>query len=735
MAMRVNRWSYPASTVRAATALALALATPLMTSPRACAQQAQGDSKAPVVGRPTSGNERSSKQPKLGVQLNSPKAFQGYTLIFPLQSTRTYLVDMQGRIVRTWESRYAAGQDAYLLPNGHLLRAAKLSENEAFFAGPAQGGRVQEFTWEGRLIWDYKFHNQKQLQHHAITPMPNGNVLLIVWERKTAKEALEAGVKPESVRDGEMLVDSLVEVKPRGMTGGEVVWEWHLWDHLIQDQDRSRRNYGDVAAHPELVDANFGRNMFPAFANLTQFFKPPPDKKGTKKGDSKDEALAKLKGIGYLGAGGGRKFEGFIPDWTHVNAVAYNAKFDQIMLSPREFSEVWIIDHSTTSAEAASHTGGKYGKGGDLLYRWGNPRAYRAGSAADQRLFSQHDTQWIADGLPGEGHLLVFNNGGGRPGNYSSVDEVVLPVGPDGRYEHKPGTAFGPDQPLWSYTASKKSDFFAPLMSGAQRLPNGNTLICTGFSGTVFEVTPEKEIVWDYINPARAAPGMGGPGGGPMKFRGPGPFAGNPRSVQLLPGFLSFALRLSPEQRKNLEAYEKETTGKLEALLTDEQKKQLKDMQKNPGPFGPGGPGGPPEFGRILPSSVKDKLKLSVDQMTQMDKLQQEADGKMAEILKDEQKKQLKEMQQNMKAFAGPPPGFGPGGPGGPPGFGPGGPGGRAVFVFPGGGPGGMGGRGGGALFRAYRYGSAHPGLTGRDLAPGQTINEAEAKENKRLSP
>src|SRR5262249_3692287 len=153
----------------------------------------------------------------------------------------------------------------------------------------------------------------------------------------------------------------------------------------------------------------------------------------------------KLRGIGYVGATGtSKRFAGMFPDWTHVNAVSYNAKYDQVMISVREFNEIWILDHSTTTEQAASHTGGRSGKGGDLLYRWGNPRAYRAGSTGDQRLFAQHDAHWIPDGLPGAGHLLVFNNGGGRPdGNYSSVDEVELPT-PDsqGHYDLKTGTAF-----------------------------------------------------------------------------------------------------------------------------------------------------------------------------------------------------------------------------------------------------------------------------------------------------
>ena len=136
----------------------------------------------------------------------------------------------------------------------------------------------------------------------------------------------------------------------------------------------------------------------------------------------------------------------------HSNAVAYNAELDQVLLNVLEFNEFWIIDHSTTSAEAAGHTGGKHGKGGDLIYRWGNPRAYRAGTIKDQKLFGQHNSHWIKKGYPGEGHLLVFNNGSRRIGGaYSSVDELAVPVSPDGRYEHKAGTAFGPDKPVWSY--------------------------------------------------------------------------------------------------------------------------------------------------------------------------------------------------------------------------------------------------------------------------------------------
>jgi hypothetical protein len=471
---------------------------------------------------PAKVNETRSKpaRPATGVVVNHPGAFEGYTLVFPLSSTKTYLIDMQGRVVRMWQSKYMAGQDAYLLENGNLLRAADLDADEAFFAGASKGGRIQEFTWEGDLVWDYRFHNQSQVRHHAITQMPNGNVMMIVWERKTAQQAMAAGVKPVLAGKKDVLVDALIEIKPTGKTSGKIVWEWRMWDHLIQDHDSSKPNFGDVAAHPELIDVNFARQPGGGFTGF--FPAPPPPKKDEPKKASNDgkkpkgDNLDRLKGIGYIGAGGGRgaggvrRFDGYFADWAHVNAVAYDVRLDQIMLSPREFNEVWIIDHSTTRAEAAGHQGGRHGKGGDILYRWGNPRAYRAGTAQDQKLFLQHDTHWIPAGLPGAGNLLVFSNGGGRKdGTYSSVDEVVLPVDQEGRYARKPGSAFGPSAPVWTYTAPKKSDFFAIFMSGAQRLRNGNTLISTGFGGTIFEVTPQREVVWKYIVPIDFKPGRG----------------------------------------------------------------------------------------------------------------------------------------------------------------------------------------------------------------------------------
>jgi hypothetical protein len=337
------------------------------------------------------------------------------------------------------------------------------------------------------------------------------------------KEAVARGRRAETVQDSHLQPDCLVEIQPTGMTTGEIVWEWRSWDHLIQDRDKTRPNYGNVSQHPELFDVNYihgeedqvskmmatkdGREKLrslgyvgsaPAAAADAKRDAPKkdaPKKDAEKKDDNQDDASKAQSKDGQKNdqTPAARKN----PDWMHVNAVAYNAELDQIALSSPQFHEIWIIDHSTTTEQARGHTGGRWGKGGDILYRWGNPRAYRNGTSLDQRLFGQHNIQWIPRGLTGEGHLLVFNNGGRRkPEEYSSVDELVPPTDKDGNYIRSETGAFGPDTPLWSYSAPSKIDFYSWFISGAQRLPNGNTLINAGAVGIVFEVSPDKETVW-----------------------------------------------------------------------------------------------------------------------------------------------------------------------------------------------------------------------------------------------
>ena len=381
------------------------------------------------------------------------EAFNGYILFSPEYSTKTFVMDKHGNVVHRWESNFVQGLGIDLLEDGSLLRTAIPYSNPVFVAGGVTGC-VERFDWNGTLLWDFNYSNSQHCLHHGIEMLPNGNILMVGWEYKTAGEAIAAGRNPSSLPVGSLWPDHVIEVKPTGSSGGTIVWEWHVWDHLIQDFDPTKENYGVVGQHPELMDINYGI------------------------------------------------FEGrYRADWNHINSIDYNQKFDQILLSAHNQQEIWIIDHSTTTGEAAGHTGGRSGKGGDLLYRWGNPRTYRAGGIVDQQLFGQHDAQWIPSDCPGSGHILIFNNGQGRPyGQYSSVDEIIPPVDTNGTYFLEPGSAYGPNEPVWSYTDENPFDFYAGYLSGTQRLPNGNTLICDGDHGIFFEVTMKGKMVWEYRN-------------------------------------------------------------------------------------------------------------------------------------------------------------------------------------------------------------------------------------------
>jgi hypothetical protein len=418
-----------------------------------------------------------------GVLVKDARAFRGYALLSPIMSHDTSLIDTDGRTVRTWHCGCPPALGARLLENGHLLRAGQLTRGEQSFEHAGGGGRIQEFDWNGELVWDFRLCDDRHLPHHDVLKLPNGNVLVVVCERIPAADARAAGRRPTPSDADHLRADSVVEIKPTGRTTGEVVWEWRVWDHLIQEYDREKRNFGSVADHPELIDLNFG-------TGLNALMSPGPDR-------------TKLQALGYVGSASAPASGGpNAGDWTHLNAVAYNPERDELAVTSFGFSEVWVIDHSTTRAEAAGHTGGKAGRGGDLLYRWGNPRAYRHGTTADQRLACPHDAHWIGRGLPGAGHLLVFNNGSIQFGDRAStLEEVDPPIDPNGRYAREAKSAFGPDRAVWRYNGEKRPTFFSVVFSGSERLPNGDTLMCLGLSGTLVEVTPAGEVVWRYASP------------------------------------------------------------------------------------------------------------------------------------------------------------------------------------------------------------------------------------------
>ncbi len=432
-------------------------------------------------------------QPNPGLQSRSDGAFAGYTLINPLSSTKTVLVDMGGEIVHTWDSGENAGGLSYLLEDGSLVRSALVPDNPRFNGG-GMSGRLQRFSWDGELVWDYVMADDYQTLHHDIAVLPNGNFLAIAWEHRYREDAIEFGRDPKAITDKGMWTDAVYELRPILPDDAEIVWEWHAWDHLIQDFDPDKENFGSISDHPELIDINADHRGQPAMS--------AEEKK------SKEEIEDQMRATGYAGeeeeeeekekdGAPAQNSRSTLPDWLHTNAVNYHPDLDLIVLSTPNLNEVWVIDHSLSTDDTAYNSGGRFGKGGGLLYRWGNPRNYGTGGLGDRALFYQHDPSWLggADDL----RLLLFNNGSGRDGSYSSVEELHLPFDAKEGFERQPGQSFGPDQPSWIYV--DRGNFFSAFISGAQRLPNGNTLICEGAKGRVFEVTSEYEIVWDFINP------------------------------------------------------------------------------------------------------------------------------------------------------------------------------------------------------------------------------------------
>ncbi len=440
---------------------------------------------------------------KRGLIYNSEKGTDGYVLYEPSNGTFTYLLNKQGEVVHTWTSDLNS-MNSYLKPDGHLIRMER-DENFPTFAAGGQSGRIREYDWDGNVLWDYKYYNEKELTHHDIEIMPNGNILAISYDALSPEEAIAAGRDPEHTPKAGIWLDKIIEIHPIKPDGGEIVWEWKMKDHLVQELDKTKNNYGVLSDNPRKININ-----------IQSAEAGPP---------MTEEQVAQMKKMGFMTSNATVDNQG--SDLTHTNAISYNPSLDQIVISVPGLGEVFVIDHSTTTEEAKGSTGGTYGHGGDLLYRWGNPLNYARGTKEDQTLFGQHDVKWIPEGYPGEGRLMVFNNdipnpgnklpsmwaalGGanspemnvaiGDVGNYSAVYEWKIPTDDNGHYALPENGTFGPSEPDWSYTAPDKYSLYSAFISGAQRLRNGHTLITQGMTGRFFEINPEKEIVWEYWNP------------------------------------------------------------------------------------------------------------------------------------------------------------------------------------------------------------------------------------------
>lgn len=349
-----------------------------------------------------------------------------YILANDAGANRVYLMNKKAEIVYEWNFQGKnLGNDAFLLPNGKLLTMIESEDPKINFGG--QAGIVQMVNKNGSADWSFQYSTENHISHHDAELLPNGNVLFQSWERKTLDEAKEAGSNMQI----DVFPEAIIEVNP---LNDEIVWEWHAWDHLIQNHNDTKANFGVIADHPHLINLNY-----------------VADEKG---------------------------------DIMHANGLTYDSKNDLIYLSVNFFSEVWVIDHSTSSQEAASNTGGTYNKGGDLIYRFGNPEAY--GNDVGTRLFDHNHYPNLLSGAD-KGNILIFSNGFTEEQSTAYELELPNPLRLEPNMDNEPVVK-------WSFT---HETLFSPKVSGVEKLSNGNRLITEGDAG-FWEVTEKGKVVWRF---------------------------------------------------------------------------------------------------------------------------------------------------------------------------------------------------------------------------------------------
>lgn len=378
----------------------------------------------------------SSQTPTVGLIYNDTDATEGYMLFSPEINKSVYLINNCGEKINEWTFSELPALTCYFLENGNLLRAGQDS--------------LEIRDWNNNLIWSYALTANGIRAHHDIEPLPNGNILLVVRDIYNKAQMIEAGKDTNTVKQNTQL-DKIVELEPSGTNDATIVWEWKIMDHLVQDFDSTKNNYGVINDHPELIDINY---------------------------ESFDDI-----------------------DWSHANSVDYNAGLDQILITIRHLSEIIIVDHSTTGKESQGKSVGRYGRGGDILWRWGNVNVYRKGESNQQKLFMPHDAQWVKAGYPDEGKITVFNNGDGETQPFSSI-HIVDPELTDSGYTINNGI-FLPDDFEWSWSGLILGDtVFERNKSGVQQLQSGNLLMCETSIGRVSELTKSGELLWTYVNPS-----------------------------------------------------------------------------------------------------------------------------------------------------------------------------------------------------------------------------------------
>ena len=228
----------------------------------------------------------------------------GFNLIYPHNQSDAFLLDMCGNVVHKWEhaDSLRPANVLYILENSDVITTYRPAsfDDDAIWAGGG-GATVERRTWDNEPVWSFTRNNAEYRLHHDIQPMENGNVLVTAWEQRDSLECIEAGRDPEKLTSAGMWSEVVWVIAPDEFGNANIIWEWAVWDHLIQDFDSLKSNYGVIADNIDKIDINFGSELNAA------------------------------------------------ADWLHINAIDFDEYSQHIMLSVPTFNEIWVVDYGNTT--------------------------------------------------------------------------------------------------------------------------------------------------------------------------------------------------------------------------------------------------------------------------------------------------------------------------------------------------------------------------------------------------
>jgi hypothetical protein len=385
-----------------------------------------------------------------GVTIYDPaRTWSGFTVLAPLATPAVLVIDMNGNVVKRWDDlNNSAGGPARVLPGGGVVSAsgARPPHQESL--------ELVQRDFDGKLVWSFRRNEQIELREQGM-----------VWSARQhhdwQREDFPAGyyspeATPATTGSTTLLLTHTNHVVPAVADvmleddrlievswDGEIVWEWVAGEHI-----------DELGFLPD--------------------------------------ARAAIRAAADLNAARGSY------DWLHINSATYVGPNRWYDAGDQRFAPNNVIVSSRQASLLAI-----VGRDGRIVWRLGPDFSASEELRKIRQIIGQHHAHLIPKGLPGAGNLLVFDNGG------SSGYGFAGPIAPDGvgAFARATSRVLEIDpvtlELVWSYTAPR---FFSTNISSAQRLPNGNTLITEGAGGRVFEVTSERAIVWEYMNPLFAGP-------------------------------------------------------------------------------------------------------------------------------------------------------------------------------------------------------------------------------------